>query len=108
MAKPKTMFVCQACGAQFPKWLGRCTGCDTWGSVVEEVGAPVGGDAVEQNVVVAALDDVDGVDLHVAEMLDRGASGFRAFAERRGGVEALGVEPDAAGLGQAHGDGRPF
>ncbi len=43
MAKPKTMFVCQTCGAQFPKWLGRCTGCDTWGSVVEEVGATEAG-----------------------------------------------------------------
>ena len=31
------MFVCQQCGAQFSKWLGRCTDCGTWESVVEEV-----------------------------------------------------------------------
>ncbi len=33
---PKTVFVCQECGAQSPKWLGRCAECGAWGSVVEE------------------------------------------------------------------------
>ncbi len=36
MAKAKTHFSCQACGAQAPKWLGRCTDCGAWGSMVEE------------------------------------------------------------------------
>ena len=36
-----------------------------------QIRAPVGGNAGPQDVVVAALDDVDGVDLHIAEMLDR-------------------------------------
>lgn len=37
MAKsPKTLFVCQACGAQAPKWLGRCADCGAWGSLAEE------------------------------------------------------------------------
>ena len=29
------LFVCSACGYESPKWLGRCTECNTWGSVVE-------------------------------------------------------------------------
>ena len=33
---PKTVFVCQECGAQSPKWLGRCAECGAWSSVVEE------------------------------------------------------------------------
>ena len=33
---PKTVFVCQECGAQSPKWLGRCAECGAWNSVVEE------------------------------------------------------------------------
>jgi DNA repair protein RadA/Sms len=37
MAKTKTHFTCQACGYQAPKWLGRCTDCGAWGSLVEEV-----------------------------------------------------------------------
>lgn len=37
MAKrPATVFVCQECGAQAPKWLGRCNDCDAWNSYVEE------------------------------------------------------------------------
>ena len=32
----KTVFVCQECGAQSPKWLGRCGDCSAWNSFVEE------------------------------------------------------------------------
>jgi len=32
----KTVFVCQACGQTSGKWLGRCTGCGAWHSMVEE------------------------------------------------------------------------
>ncbi len=40
MAKLKTVFRCQVCGSTFPKWLGRCGDCDSWGSVLEEASAP--------------------------------------------------------------------
>jgi DNA repair protein RadA/Sms len=36
MAKSKTQFVCQSCGYQAPKWLGRCPGCQEWNTFVEE------------------------------------------------------------------------
>src|SRR4051812_41587113 len=37
MAKrPSTVFSCQECGAQSPKWLGRCADCGAWNSLVEE------------------------------------------------------------------------
>ena len=37
MAKPsKVMYVCQSCGYQAPKWLGRCPGCMEWSTLVEE------------------------------------------------------------------------
>jgi DNA repair protein RadA/Sms len=45
MAKAKSRFVCQACGFVAAKWLGRCTECGEFGSVVEEVisdGRPAG------------------------------------------------------------------
>ena len=34
--KTKTVFSCQNCGYQSPKWLGRCPDCNTWNSFVEE------------------------------------------------------------------------
>lgn len=37
MAKSKTIFVCQSCGAQSPKWVGKCASCGTWNSYVEEL-----------------------------------------------------------------------
>ncbi len=37
MAKTKTAFFCQNCGAQSPKWLGRCNVCGEWNTFVEEV-----------------------------------------------------------------------
>src|SRR3984893_15283289 len=33
---PRTVFVCQACGAQSLKWLGHCADCGAWNSFVEE------------------------------------------------------------------------
>lgn len=36
MKPPKAVFVCQECGAQSPKWLGRCPECGAWNSLVEE------------------------------------------------------------------------
>jgi DNA repair protein RadA/Sms len=37
MAKTKTTFFCQNCGAQSPKWIGRCPSCGEWNTYVEEV-----------------------------------------------------------------------
>jgi DNA repair protein RadA/Sms len=37
MAKTKTIFICQSCGYQAPKWLGRCPDCQGWGTLVEEI-----------------------------------------------------------------------
>ncbi len=37
MAKTKTTFFCQNCGAQFPKWVGKCTSCNEWNTIVEEI-----------------------------------------------------------------------
>lgn len=34
--KTKTIFVCQQCGASFPKWSGQCTDCNSWNTLVEE------------------------------------------------------------------------
>ena len=35
MAKAKTLFECQSCGFISPKWMGKCTNCGSWDSMVE-------------------------------------------------------------------------
>ncbi|MFO7812037.1 MAG: DNA repair protein RadA [Pelovirga sp.] len=41
MARTKTVFSCQHCGYQSPKWHGRCPDCQQWNSLVEEQSLPV-------------------------------------------------------------------
>ncbi|GGH85475.1 DNA repair protein RadA/Sms [Pullulanibacillus pueri] len=36
MAKVKTVFFCQECGYESPKWMGKCPGCQQWNTMVEE------------------------------------------------------------------------
>lgn len=36
MGKSKSVFVCQGCGHESPKWLGRCPACSAWNTFVEE------------------------------------------------------------------------
>ena len=36
MAKPTSQFVCQSCGTAHSKWTGRCDGCGSWNTIVEE------------------------------------------------------------------------
>ena len=37
MAKTKTVYVCQNCGADSAKWIGKCPSCGQWNTYVEEI-----------------------------------------------------------------------
>ncbi len=41
MPKTKTIYTCSKCGAQFPKWSGRCLECGAWGTLQEQIIANV-------------------------------------------------------------------
>ena len=77
MKSPKSVFACQQCGAQAPKWLGRCPDCGAWNSFVEERTSP----PVESRGAAPALGgggahlyrDVDTV---VSERIGSGVSEF--------------------------------
>ncbi|MFX3674685.1 MAG: DNA repair protein RadA [Paenisporosarcina sp.] len=43
MAKRKTKFMCNSCGYESAKWMGRCPGCGEWNTMVEEVEVVVKG-----------------------------------------------------------------
>jgi len=36
MAKAHSQYVCQSCGYQAPRWMGKCPGCEAWETFVEE------------------------------------------------------------------------
>ncbi|CAN5846387.1 DNA repair protein RadA [soil metagenome] len=80
--KQKTVFACQECGAQSPKWLGRCAECGAWNSLVEERPAPEGavagaGAAPRYSLARAAGPQLYAeIDTVVAERLSTGVGEF--------------------------------
>lgn len=50
MAKVKTKWVCQNCGYETPKYIGKCPDCGNWGTLVEEV--EIKSSQVAQSVVI--------------------------------------------------------
>ncbi len=63
--KTRTVFECQTCGSQFPKWLGRCNECGGWNTLVESLigpdADPTSGVTRSASIVseVMSLNDVD-------------------------------------------------
>ena len=70
-----------------------------------QIGAAIGRDAAIENVVMAALDHVDGVDLHIAEMVHRRRDRLRPGAERLAAYRAAGRAARFAGPRLWSGDG---
>jgi DNA repair protein RadA/Sms len=91
VAKAKTAFVCNDCGADFPKWQGQCGECQAWNTLTEfRLSAPAGkkvasgraatrGGFAGSLAAVKRLGDVSIVDL------PRLASGFDEFDRVLGG-----------------------
>ena len=51
MAKAKSVFVCTECGAQVPKWQGKCNNCGNWDTFVEEMTSPAVAVGASKNVI---------------------------------------------------------
>ena len=105
MTLSKTVFVCQSCGAQARKWLGRCPDCEAWNSMAEERVRPVssGSEAGRYGVRSAPASARLFADIDTAQT-QRLASGFSEFDRVLGGgivpgsVVLLGGEP---GIGKS-------
>jgi DNA repair protein RadA/Sms len=37
MSKIKTTYICNECGANYPRWMGRCEACGNWNTIIEEI-----------------------------------------------------------------------
>ena len=49
MAKPKTRYVCQACGSVTARWQGQCVDCAEWNTLVQEAAEVSSNSALESN-----------------------------------------------------------
>lgn len=56
MAKTKTIYSCNECGGQFPKWMGQCADCGKWNSLSEEITTVVTSKSGRLNGYAAAGD----------------------------------------------------
>ena len=63
MARTRTLYRCDECGAVEPKWAGRCTACEAWDSLVEE--------AIGRVAVGVHLGPAGDVPLPIAEVDNR-------------------------------------
>ncbi|MET0903812.1 MAG: DNA repair protein RadA [Acidimicrobiales bacterium] len=99
MARAKPAYRCQECGAQEPKWAGRCSACDTWGSLLEEAIARAPACSIDPSgnvpIPIAEVDVAAwaAVATHIGE-LDRVLQGGLV----PGSVTVLGGEP---GIGKS-------
>ena len=59
MAKVKTVFVCNNCGYESPKWLGKCPACNEWNTFYEEKLTKTGG----QGITIEELAKREGIKL---------------------------------------------
>lgn len=68
MSKARTFFICSACGASSPKWIGRCPSCGEWNTYSEElIPAATKNQAVQRTVMnqrPLILDDISIVNQH--------------------------------------------
>ena len=105
MKSPRVVFVCQECGAQAPKWMGRCADCGAWNSLVEEraveSGAQAAGHRYAQLGAASSAKLYSEVEAAQAERL---SSGIEEFDRVLGGgivpgsLVLLGGEP---GIGKS-------
>ena len=98
-ASQKTLFECTACGAQSPKWLGKCPGCSAW-STLQEVREK---SSAKRAARAAAVEPVPLAEV-VADDVERRPTGIAALDRVLGGgvvpggVVLLGGDP---GIGKS-------
>lgn len=84
MAKSRSKYVCQQCGASYPKWSGRCENCGAWNSLLEQAAEPMGKSAVAKSSGVPLKPEKLAA-VATESVVDRLASGFAELDTVLGG-----------------------
>lgn len=86
MAKLKTKFVCQECGASYPKWSGKCENCGRWNTLVEQISESSGKDAISKSAKTGRILDVQNLNEIISEKKqERISSGIKDLDTVLGG-----------------------
>ncbi|MCA9334904.1 DNA repair protein RadA [Candidatus Saccharibacteria bacterium] len=85
MAKSKTLFVCQNCGASYPKWTGRCDNCGEWNTLVEQAQNTTSGNSVVAKSRGTPLESKRLNDIESSEKQERIHTGIRDLDTVLGG-----------------------
>ncbi len=86
MAKTKSQFVCQNCGASYGKWTGKCENCGEWNTLVEQVAISVGKSAVARSAASGrVLDPQTMRSISAEDKVERLKTGFGDLDEVLGG-----------------------
>ena len=74
MSKIQTIYTCSNCGAQFPKWSGRCLECGGWGTLTEETVDAKAKERQELKVGAARIIDLKEIKDEGGEKIKTGVS----------------------------------
>ncbi len=90
MAKSHLHFVCEKCGAAYPKWSGRCNVCGEWNTLVQQAEAEGQAAVSRARVTGKQLDYVSIQSLEAGDSRERLSTGFRDLDIVMGGGILIG------------------
>src|SRR2546422_11072056 len=103
MARARSVFRCTECGAEQPKWAGRCDACGTWNTLLEEAVGRPGARAARTGPLPSARPPVRLADVGGAAAA-RWRTGLAEFDFVLGGGIVPGTKSNSARpeIGRAH------
>ena len=100
--KQKTLWFCSSCGADSPKWVGKCPSCGAWNTMVEEkvASAPSGGTSLvpRSRTTPKAVNDIEAIDEPRINMPSKELNRVLGGGLVKGSIVLLGGEP---GIGKS-------
>ena len=80
-ASSKVVYVCKECGYETAKWMGKCPGCNSWGTLEEDVRlAKKGGQVSFAPVRTASAKALSQIDITTEERFITGITGKKNFS----------------------------
>ena len=70
MSKVKTSFFCQNCGTQHAQWMGKCSNCGEWNTIVEEVISKKENNSFWKEDKVSLIEPLDNISIKVEPRIE--------------------------------------